>query len=115
MTRISKSNAQKLKISPTKIILNSANNMNNVQSEKYGLSPQEIFLKNHYLVIDLEQFLICTGQRKQSYFMIDLKGTIKKKYKAKRRKLREDLNIEENILVLAERIKKTSAPWKFYK
>ena len=43
MTRISKSNAQKLKISPTKIILNSANNMNNVQSEKYGLSPQEIF------------------------------------------------------------------------
>ena len=47
--------------------------------------------------------------------MIDLKGTIKKKYKAKRRKLREDLNIEENILVLAERIKKTSAPWKFYK
>ena len=61
MTRISKSNAQKLKISPTKIILNLANNMNNIQSEKYGLSPQEIFLKNHYLLIDLEQFLICTG------------------------------------------------------
>ena len=44
-----------------------------------------------------------------------LKRYDKKKYKAKRRKLREDLNIEENILVLAERIKKTSAPWKFYK
>ena len=39
--RISKLNAQKLKISPKKIILNSAANMNNVQSEKYGLSPEE--------------------------------------------------------------------------
>ena len=41
-TRISKLNAQKLKISPTKIILNSPNNMNSVQSEKYVLSPEEI-------------------------------------------------------------------------
>ena len=39
--RISKLNAQKLKISPKKIILSSAANMNNVQSEKYGLSPEE--------------------------------------------------------------------------
>ena len=39
--RISKLNAQKLKISPKKIILNSVANMNNVQSEKYGLSPEE--------------------------------------------------------------------------
>ena len=41
-SRISKLNSQKLKISPTKIILNSANNMSSVQSEKYGLSPEEI-------------------------------------------------------------------------
>ena len=45
-TRISKLNAQKLKISLTKIILNSANNMNSVQSEKYGLSPEEIEKKS---------------------------------------------------------------------
>ena len=45
-TRISKLNAQKLKIFPTKIILNSANNMNSVQSEKYGLSPKEIEKKS---------------------------------------------------------------------
>ena len=32
-TRISKLNTQKLKISPTKIILSSADNMNSVQSE----------------------------------------------------------------------------------
>ena len=50
-TRISKLNAQKLKISQTKIILNSANNMNNIKSEKCGLSPEEIE-KNHFLVKD---------------------------------------------------------------
>ena len=33
---------KKLKISHTKIILSSAENMNNVHSEKYGLTPEEI-------------------------------------------------------------------------
>ena len=41
-TRISKINAKKLKISPTKITLDSATNMNSVKSEKYKLSPEEI-------------------------------------------------------------------------
>ena len=45
-TRVSKLNAQKLKIPPTKIILNSANNMNNVQSERYGFSSEEIERKS---------------------------------------------------------------------
>ena len=39
-TRISKLNAQKLKIFPTKIILNSTINMNNVPSEKYRLTHE---------------------------------------------------------------------------
>ena len=39
-TRISKLNAQKLKIFPTKIILNSAINMNNVPSETYRLTHE---------------------------------------------------------------------------
>ena len=39
----------------------------------------------------------------------------KKKYSRKRKKLREDLNIGEKVYVLAERIKKKSAPGKFYK
>ena len=47
-TRISKLNAQKLKISPIKIILNSAINMNNVPSEKYGLTPEEIEKKINF-------------------------------------------------------------------
>ena len=38
-----------------------------------------------------------------------------KKYSQKRKKLREDLNIVEKVYVLAERIRKKSAPGKFYK
>ena len=38
-----------------------------------------------------------------------------KKCKAKRRKLRVNLNIEERVLVLADSTKKKSAPAKFYK
>ena len=38
-----------------------------------------------------------------------------KKYSLKRRKLRDNLNISEKVLVLPERIKKKSAPGKFYK
>ena len=45
-TRISKLNAQKLKISSTKVILNSAINMNNVPGEKYRLTPEEIEKKS---------------------------------------------------------------------
>ena len=41
-TRVSKINAQKLKISPQKIIRMSTLNMNLVKSSKYGLSPEEI-------------------------------------------------------------------------
>ena len=41
-TRIVKLNAQKLKITPTKIIQNSTQNMNIMKSVKYGLSPEEI-------------------------------------------------------------------------
>ena len=43
-TRIVKINAQKLKISPAKIIKNLTLNMNLMKSTKYGLSPEEIEL-----------------------------------------------------------------------
>ena len=39
----------------------------------------------------------------------------KKRYTAKRRKLREKQMIAEKVLVLAERMKKKAAPGKFYK
>ena len=45
-TRILKLNAQKLKMTPTKIVLSSDDNINNVQREKYGLTPEEIEKKS---------------------------------------------------------------------
>ena len=39
----------------------------------------------------------------------------KKKYSLKKKQLREELSIGEKVFVLAERIKKKSAPGKFYK
>ena len=39
----------------------------------------------------------------------------KKKFSLKKKQLREDLSISEKVYVLAERIKKKSAPGKFYK
>ena len=59
-TRILKLNAQKLKMTPTKIVLGSADNINNVQREKYGLTPKEIE-KNPFQMKDLEQFSIFIG------------------------------------------------------
>ena len=38
-----------------------------------------------------------------------------KKYSLKKKQLREDLSIGEKVFVLAERIKKKSAPGKFYR
>lgn len=38
-----------------------------------------------------------------------------KKYNRKKKKLRESLNINKKVLILAERIRKKSAPGKFYK
>lgn len=64
---------------------------------------------------DLGQFLISTGLRKQNYFIIDKIGNDKKKYLAKRRKLWENLNVGEKVLVLAKKIKKRSVPGKFRK
>ena len=58
-SRMAKLNAQKLKISPTKKISSSTSNINSVQSEKYGLSPDEIEKKS-FFVKDLENFLIFT-------------------------------------------------------
>ena len=41
-SRVAKMNPQKLKMKRTKIIQNSALNMNTMKSEKYGLSPEGI-------------------------------------------------------------------------
>ena len=44
-----------------------------------------------------------------------LEGYNEKVYQRKQKKLREKLNVGERVYVLAERIRKKSAPGKFYK
>ena len=87
-TRISKLNAQKLKISLTKIILSSANNMNNLKNMDFLLKKLKkiIFWWNIFNIIEKTKLL---HDRVDRYD--------KKKYLAKRRKLRENLNIGEKV------------------
>ena len=113
-SRISKLNAQKLKISPTKIISSSVSNINSVQSEKYGLNPDEIEKKSLFS----ERFrTLFNFHRTEKIKLVNsrLDRYAKKKYKAKRRKFRENLNVDGNVLVLAERIRKKLESGKFYK
>ena len=113
-TRISKLNSQKLKVTPKKIIEMSTANMNIHPSKKYGFSPEEVERR----ALESEKFrtvynmhrLEKTDKLNQRQDRYD-----KKKYSRKRKKLRENLNIGEKVYVLAERIKKKSAPGKFYK
>ena len=59
-TRIAKLNAQKLKITPTNIVLNSAQNMNNMKSEKHGFLLKKL-KQNHSPMRCSEPCLICIG------------------------------------------------------
>ena len=88
--------------------------MNSVQSEKYGLSPDEIEKKS----LSCERFRTLSNFHRierTKLFNYRLDTYDKRKYMAKRRKLRENLNIGEKVLILAERIRKKSAAGKFYK
>ena len=113
-TRIAKINVQKLKISPTKIIEMSTANMNLSPSKKYGLAPVEIeqrALSNECFktIFNMKRMDKTQGLHSR------LDEYHKKKYSLKKKQLREDLSISEKVYVLAERIKKKSAPGKFYK
>ena len=73
-------------------------------SKKYGLSPEKVgTLFNMHRI------------EKTNKLNLRMDRYDRKKYSKKRRKLRENLNIGERVYVLAERIRKKSAPGKFYK
>ena len=113
-TRAAKLNIQKLKLSPIKKILKSAANMNSVISKKYGLSPEEVETRS----LSDEKFrALFHFHRVEKTRQVHerLNRYNKKKYRCKKKKVRDKLNIGEKVLVLAERIKKTAAPGKFYK
>ena len=113
-TRAAKLNIQKLKLSPIKKILKSAANMNSVISKKYGLSPEEVETRS---LSDKKFRALFHFHRIEKTRQVHerLNRYNKKKYRCKKKKVRDKLNIGEKVLVLAERIKKTPAPGKFYK
>ena len=95
-SRIAKLNAQKLKISLTKIILSSASNMNNTQNEKYGLIPEEIEQKS----LSNERFRTIFNMHQIEKTKLTherLKRYDDKKYKTKKKNLRENLNLTKKF------------------
>ena len=94
-----KLNAQKLEISPTQTILNSAANMNNVKNEKYELSPDEIEKRS----ISGERFRTIFNMHwieKTKLLQERLKRYDDKNYFRKKKKSRENLIIGEKVLIL---------------
>ena len=105
---------QKLKITPKRIIEISTQNMNVTPSVKYGVAPERIEQE----ALKSERFRILFNMRrleKTEKLHGRLERYDEKVYQRKRKKLREKLNVGERVYVLAERIRKKSAPGKFYK
>ena len=105
---------QKKKINSREIIKKAVENLNRINSEKYGLPPDIIekkSLESEYFkeIYDFHRLVKVTKgiNRYERY-----NEKIDKKQK---RKLREPLNINEKVLVLAERIKKKDAPKFLFK
>ena len=90
-----------MKVTPTKIITTFSENMNSVLNEKYGLSPNEIEKKSSSSEKFRKLFNLHRIERTKKLCDRQVRY-IKKKYRAKRKKLRENLNISENVLVSAE-------------
>ena len=112
--RIAKLMGQKLKLTPKKIIELSTTNMSIKPSLKYGISPENIESKSW----NRERFRTLFHMHrieKTSKLNDRLDRYDKKIYQRKRIELRENLKVGEKVYILAERIKKKSAPGKFYK
>ena len=113
-TRIAKLHGQKLKISPKIIIEMSTANMKILPSKKYGFSPEEVEDR----ALKSEKFRTVYNMHrleKTNKLNQRLDRDDKKKFSRKKKKLRENLMVGEKVSDLAERIKKKSAPGKFYK
>ena len=105
---------QKKKINSREIIKKAVENLNKINSEKYGLPPDIIekkSLENEYFkeIYDFHRLVKVTKgiNRYEKY--------TEKLDRKQKRKLREPLNISEKVFVLAERIKKKDAPKFLFK
>ena len=105
---------QKKKINSKQIIKKAVENLNKINSKKYGLAPDIIekkSLESEYFkeIYDFHRLVKVTKgiNRYERYN--------EKLDKKQKRRLREPLNINEKVLVLAERIKKKDAPKFLFK
>ena len=111
--RLEKESKKRLK--PLQLIANVTKNMNNIISTKYGMAPevveQKSLGKNGSYFKEVYDFLrirkIGTNQAR------NLKFNLKKDRRKKQ--LRSPLNLDEKVLVLAERIRKKDAPGSLFK
>ena len=107
-------NLTKKKINSKKIIEQSVKNLNKTNSEKYGLPPEVIEKKTleNDVFKEVYDFYRLVKVSKDANRYERYNEQIDRKQK---RKLREPLNIDEKVLVLAERIKKKDAPKFLFK
>ena len=104
----------KKKINSKKIIEKAIENMNKINSEKYGLPPEIIEKKTLSDNVFKEMF--------DFYRMVKVSKAVdryepynEKVDERQKKKLREPLEIDEKVLILAERIKKKDAPGILFK
>ena len=97
----------KKKINSKKIIQKAVENLNKSSSEKYGLTPENIEKKTlaNNVFKEVYDFYRLVKVTKAANRYERYNGKIDRK----KRKLREPLEIDEKVLVLAERIKKKDA------
>ena len=88
--------------------------MNIKLSRKYDISPEKIE-KNAFNSERFRTLFNMHRIERTDKTNVRLDRFDRKKYLRKRKKLRENLDIGKKVYVLAERIKKKSAPGKFYK
>ena len=95
------------------IIKQSTENINNVKSEKYSISPNVI--EEKFLSSQRFRTLFNFERIERSKNVLDrLRKYSRKRYAVKKKKIHNSLEIDEKVLALAERIKKL-VPEKFYK
>ena len=104
------------RIRPNQLIKKAVENMNETISTKYGISPESVE-KN---TLDLED-----GEFNREMYdflrikKVDNNNYRNKKYETKKdkrqKRLHNPFDLDEKVLVLAERLKKKDAPSKFFK
>ena len=106
---------KKNRIRPNQLIMNAAENMNETVSTKYGLAPENIE-KRSLNPKDGKYFQeICVSVRLRKIQNNQMRND-KYNQKLDRRKktLRSPLNLTENVLVLAESLRKRGASGRLY-